>query len=253
MTVVFKSIAHTAAAAASLMLLVAPSLADVVAEVEANSAAVNNTIATAQSLLPASFTPNVDPNVFGNLPTVTITGANGGFDVDFFAFQTGAGTGYFDIDNDPETFDSILSLFDSSGTLIAYDDDSSPEDPGTAFATDAFLGTYTFTQPGTYYVAVTTFSNYASATFNQTESLDLFRPDNAFGGEKILFAEVGNSSFAGSGGQFGSPYRLNISLSNPGVTGNPVPEPSEWLAMGMAAASVGGLMLRARRRRIDAA
>ncbi len=30
---------------------------------------------------------------------------------------------------------------------------------------------------------------------------------------------------------------------------NPVPEPSEWLAMGMAGASVGGLMVRARRRR----
>jgi hypothetical protein len=30
---------------------------------------------------------------------------------------------------------------------------------------------------------------------------------------------------------------------------NPVPEPSEWLAMGMAGASVGGLMLRARSRR----
>jgi hypothetical protein len=33
------------------------------------------------------------------------------------------------------------------------------------------------------------------------------------------------------------------------TAGNPIPEPSEWLAMGMAAVSVGGLMLRARRRR----
>ncbi len=32
------------------------------------------------------------------------------------------------------------------------------------------------------------------------------------------------------------------------TTPNPIPEPSEWMAMGMAAASVGGLMVRARRR-----
>jgi hypothetical protein len=31
---------------------------------------------------------------------------------------------YFDIDNDPFTFDSIVSLFDSVGTLIGLDDDS---------------------------------------------------------------------------------------------------------------------------------
>jgi len=37
------------------------------------------------------------------------------------------------------------------------------------------------------------------------------------------------------------------------TTTNPVPEPSEWLAMGMAAASVGGLMVRARRRKSVAA
>ena len=30
---------------------------------------------------------------------------------------------------------------------------------------------------------------------------------------------------------------------------NPIPEPSEWLAMGMAGASVMGLMIRARRRK----
>jgi hypothetical protein len=154
--------------------------------------------------------------------------------------------GYFDIDTDPTSFDSILSLFDSSGTLIAYDDDSQPEDPGTAFGTDAFLGTYTFTQPGTYYIVVTQFSNYAAATFNNTTAFDLIRPDNAFGGEAIFGAQVGNSSFVANGVQLGSPYRLNISLSNPGLPA--VPEPSEWLAMGMATASAGGLMLRARRR-----
>ncbi|MES2465369.1 MAG: PEP-CTERM sorting domain-containing protein [Armatimonadota bacterium] len=33
------------------------------------------------------------------------------------------------------------------------------------------------------------------------------------------------------------------------ISGSPVPEPSEWLAMGMAATSVGGLMIRARRRK----
>jgi hypothetical protein len=41
----------------------------------------------------------------------------------------------------------------------------------------------------------------------------------------------------------------NMLFGQAGATVNPVPEPSEWLAMGMAGASVGGLMLRARARR----
>jgi hypothetical protein len=41
--------------------------------------------------------------------------------------------------------------------------------------------------------------------------------------------------------------------AQPLSTANPIPEPSEWLAMGMAAASVGGLMVRARRRKSIAA
>ncbi len=221
---------------------------------------VNNTIGTAQGVLFTDFTPNIDPNVFGNLPTATITGANGRTDIDFFSFQTGVGTGYFDIDNDPFTFDSILSLFDSTGTLLAYGDDSDPVDPGSAVnldvngSVDAFLGTYTFTQAGTYYIVVTDFNgdgvstNFPNAAFVDPAGV-LTRPDGEFGGFTVN-GTPGDASFPLSGPQAGSPYTLNVSLSNPtGASVNPVPEPSEWLAMGMASVSVGGLIIRARRRR----
>jgi hypothetical protein len=61
-----------------------------------------------------------------------------------------------------------------------------------------------------------------------------------------LFDEIvfGNTSLSGFDG-FGFDQMTIGSLQQ--VT--PVPEPSEWAAMGMAGASVCGLMLRARRRR----
>ena len=52
---------------------------------------------------------------------------------------------------------------------------------------------------------------------------------------------------SGANGQTGRGFAF-VSTRDSNAT-NPVPEPSEWLAMAMAATSVGGLMIRARRRR----
>src|SRR5687767_4280889 len=74
------SAALAAVAAASAFPL--PAQAGPVTELEANGAAINNTIGTAQAIPATSFTTNVSPTVFGSLPTVTTTGAGGGNDID---------------------------------------------------------------------------------------------------------------------------------------------------------------------------
>jgi hypothetical protein len=217
----------------------APVSAAPVIELEADGTIVNNTPGTAQIISAFSFTPNVDPEVFGNLPTATILGAGGDLDIDFYQFMTTGGTAYFDIDDDPFTFDTILSLFDSMGTLIAYDDDSFPEDPGTAFGFDSFLGAIVLA-PGGYYLAVTQFANFPTTNFSG--AVPLTRPDGEFGGEAIFGAEVGNSSFFTSGPQAGADYVLHISINGP----VPAPEPATVALLG---SGVIGLVLTRRRRK----
>ena len=64
--------------------------------------------------------------------TATIKKSSGSDDVDFHSFLLSGGDHFtvpFDIDNDPFVSDAILSLFDSTGTLILFfDDDSSSEE-----------------------------------------------------------------------------------------------------------------------------
>ena len=241
----------TASAVAWLGIAGAPSaFAGPVTEAEANGTAVNNTITTAQSVLFTSFTPNADPNVFGTLPTASISGFGSGGDVDFFSFVTDAGTGYFDIDGGG--FDAVLSLFDSNGTLLAYSDDNA-SDPGSPSGLDSFIGTYTFTQSGTYYIAVTQYSNFATQVDNSNRVVtNLIRPDGNLGGYDISGVTAGDSSFrfGSNGTQGGAAYTLHLSLSNPtGISA--VPEPGEWATMGMAGAGLCGLMVRARRKKAN--
>jgi hypothetical protein len=224
--------------------------AALVVEAETDGTAVNNSIATAQAIPSAAFTAPPPANVFGALPTATITGRNGGNDVDFFSFQANAGTVYVDIDNDPFSFDSILALFDSSGTLLAFGDDSGPEDPGTAFGFDSFIGVYTLTAPGTYYVTVSEFSNFPTQAFAGTIA-NLLRPDGQLGGLAQSGSAVGVSTFNSNGNQVGSVYTLHISLANPtGV----VPEPATIATWGgFAALMLFGSQRRRRRYSVDGA
>ena len=236
----------TLAFAAFGLAVAAPAFADSVSELETDNAAINNTLATAQAIDYRAFTPNVNPNVFGSLPTATILGAGGDNDVDFFSFQANGGTVSFDIDNDPFTFDTFLSLFDSNGTLIALDDDSdsNPLDPGTEVYTDSFLGEFTLPSAGTYYIAVSQFLNSPTQydfSNNNLGLVPLARPDGESGGFSVFGVTAGDSSFFSSGDQLGLPYTLHISLSSP------VPEPGSMaLLVGMM--SAGGILLKRRRK-----
>ena len=243
-----RLLSRTLVLAALGLAVVAPAFAADVNELETNGTAINNSLATAQAISGLSFTPNVNPHVFGALPTATILGAGGGDDVDFYSFQANAGTAYFDIDDDPFTFDTTMHLFDSTGTLIAFSDDSFPEDPGTQLGFDTFLGVFTLPSAGTYYITVSEFPNFANQLFvnpNLTGT-DLFRPDGEEGGTALFGADPGDSAFFASDVQDGLGYTLHISLSNPVV---PVPEPGNVALLLGAGISGAGMVLRRRNRK----
>lgn len=222
--------------------------AALVVEVEAMGAAANNTVATAQAIDPSSFTTPAPDTAFPNatnnpllphFPTATVQGIGvGERDVDFYSFQTLGGLAYFDIDgvdNRSLTFDSILSLFDSSGTLLAFGNDTTL-DPGSASKLDAFLGVYALPGPGTYYIAVSTHNNFPSAASSGTSIVPLVRPDGvAAGGAAVIGATPGDSSFAVNQVQQGTQYLLHISVESP------LPEPSAIVIWGLGAICLAGI------------
>ncbi|MEK6530975.1 MAG: PEP-CTERM sorting domain-containing protein [Deltaproteobacteria bacterium] len=190
----------------------------------------NDSFATAQSLN-GYFSPAADPDIFGSLPTASVSGLNSSAsDVDYYSFSVvAAGIGYFDIDYGMYDVDTTLSLFDSGYNLLAYVDDSWPEDPGTAHPYDSFLGTYTFTSGGLYYIAVTDYANFPLATGSYVSGLT--SPGGAFGGNAFA-GDSGATSVNNTSGGFtlwGGDYTLHASIENPGAQ---VPEPSTLLLLG---------------------
>ena len=231
----------------ALLGLSSPALASVVAEGEADGAAVNNTLGTAQAIPSSAFTTPVPTTVFDppGFPTATITGAGGSADVDFYSFTAAGGSILLDIDDDPFTFDTMLALFSSTGTLLAFDDDSGPADPGSIETLDSFIGTFTLPGPGTYFVAVTQFANFPTA-FDCSSSTSLSRPDGEFGGTSRTGCTPGDATFEDSGPQSGLGYTLHISLSSPEAAAA-VPLPATLTLFGSAVVGVGAV--RAWRRR----
>jgi hypothetical protein len=219
--------------------------ASVVTELEVVGINSNNTVATAQAIAGGSFTLPSPPNVF-NPPgwaTATVAGKGGG-DVDFYSFSTTGGGVLFDIDNIPFSFDTIVTLFNASGTLVAYDDDSGG-DPGTQSGLDSLLGIVNLA-PGTYYAAVSEFSNFANAA-NVASRSQINGPGGFFGGWLVTGgAPVGDSSFASLGTSSALPYTLQISLQNPVVAAGVVPEPIS-VAVWSGLASLCGIVTFRRR------
>ena len=81
-------------------------------------------------------------------------------DVDFYAFEAMAGDRVtIDIDANQlgSPLDSVLGLFDSTGTLLALSDDNPA--PGEPFTTDSFLQ-FIMPSTGTFFIAVSSFADF---------------------------------------------------------------------------------------------
>jgi hypothetical protein len=135
-------------------------LATTVAEQEPN-----DTRATAQNI-DDKFSLDADANITDSttVPHASVDGGGGTAaetpTFDYYSFtvtQAGTTSSTFDIDFG---YDSYLRLLDSSGTVLASNDDSAV-DPGSTEDSSVGLGmtrdsylTYTFSTPGTYYIEV---------------------------------------------------------------------------------------------------
>ncbi len=226
---------------------------------------VNDTSATAQGPLNAFFSDqSSDPNIFLNAtddstqPTFQSVSVNGnigtGTDVDFFSFFGAAGSQtFFDIDTDAfgETaiFDSILSLFDPNGTLIAFNNDSDPE-PGSSGFNNSFIGVFTLPTDGLYRIVVSGNNITPTGLDASTGGMNLTRPDNSDGGETNDNATPGDSSFnfSDAPGKIGD-YTLTISSSQ--VV--PAPEPGTMTLMAIGLASLGAARRKKKGQSKDAA
>lgn len=213
-------------------------------EVEAN-----DTFATGQVIPSGIFTIATNANLQDDsFPTASISGdidiAGGNQnDIDFYCFTVASGVNLFlDIDggqNMGNSVDTELALFDPSGTLVAYNDDtgSGAGGAGSTSGLDAFIGQYTTTVAGRYCVAVTSYSNEPNSIFGvgvTTASLSV-------GGSSVSGAGV-DTTFTNTGGNTGD-YTLHISVSSIGGA-TPVPAIGGLGILAM----LGGLLALARRR-----
>lgn len=213
---------HTGVISLFALALAPAAMADVVSELESSGQATNNTVSLAQRISGGSFTANLQANVFGSLPTASVSGFGGGNDVDFYGFSTGGGWAYFDIDGAGGgaggRFDTYLALFDAAGTLIADNDDSFPADAGSVSDLDAFLGAIDL-RSGDYFIAVSSGRNTALASFSGGSFTELVRPDGEFGGFAFGGADAGDSRFARDGVQGRDAYTLHITIPAPASAG----------------------------------
>ncbi|WP_435015982.1 PPC domain-containing protein [Tundrisphaera sp. TA3] len=231
------------------LVLSLPARAAFVVENEANGASTNNTLATAQAISADAFTLPTPANVFNppGYATATITGRGGSGDVDFYSFvATTAGQLLIDIDNNPFTFDTNLALFNSVGTLLAFGEDSNPADPGSQVGLDAFIGTYTLTSPGTYYIAVSSGGNNPTALAN-AQFTTLFRPDGSPGGSSLTSVPVGVSTYVNNNPQPSNSAAYTMQISFQGAQAV-VPEPSSIVMVAVGAIGLAGFGIRQHRK-----
>ena len=150
-------------------------------------------------------------------------------------------------------FDPILSLFDSSGTFLA-DNDEDPAhynrlDPTTNAVFDSYLS-----KPltaGSYTLVLTQYDNFSAGNLSDgfqqdnTQSYDgtSFTQQFAAQGATGRFYDTSNIP----GAQRNGNYTFNISATAPTV-GPAAPEPAQTAALGVFGLALGGLILTARRR-----
>lgn len=212
-----------------LILLSRPARCEIVVE----QSLPHESLGSAQHLSSSDFTLEHNPEVFLDAPTVSINGAlESSSEIDFYSFYLPASeTILADIDDTrPGNLDTVLSLFDSSGTLIGFDDDSDPPDPGSVSGSNSFLGSLPLTGPATFYIAVTGYGNRPDALDQRLITfIDVFRPDGGEGGSAMINA-LPDATFTMDPGALGA-YTLHITV---------VPEPGSLL---LCLSGCGGLLL----------
>ncbi len=184
-------------------------------------------------------------------------------DVDFYSFTIGQSrTLYFDIDFASNytgegsfgNLDALLAVFSTSGTLLAFNDDSAVwntetgHDPGSIpheGNLDPLIGPLSLSA-GTYYAAVSAFGNFP-VVHNQATYRAL-----GVSGSRSLTVEADNSNYnlRNAAGTYGG-YQLRISetydANQPVTTPGPVPEPGTLALVGIGLLGLAGM---GRRRRV---
>jgi Ca2+-binding RTX toxin-like protein len=161
------------------------------------------------------------------IPHATVVARTHG-DVEYYAFTVGAGA-TITIDIDGATFDSVVKLFNASGSELASNDDNNGDNGGER--TDSFL-TFTVQTAGTYYVQVSEWSSGSGSSLvtkapaaNASYTLHVSVPNHAVvpvtligstlegedgndtltggAGSDTLFGGIGNDSLQGGAGDDG--------------------------------------------------
>lgn len=203
--------------------------------------------APASSNLDPLFALTPDANVYESTSVkhVTVQGTlSGGNDVAWYSFSAQAGqqlfTDHDDGINGDTLIDSVLSLFDASGRLLAMADDGDLDlgsiDNGGGGTSNAFLGVYTLPTSGMYYLALSSFGNGGDDTGCSVDGVLQQPGSGGYGGMSYTGCSV-NFSLANNGSLDGS-FTLHVSLTA-------VPEPGSLSLAGLALA---GMMVRRRRR-----
>lgn len=205
------------------LCIASPSLA--IPELEGFGIGVNDTPGTAQGLGALGLG--------GFLVDGFLAGENldtGDGDIDFYSFTVAALTTLrLRTDIDFEDADTILSLFDSTGALLADNDDDDITGCCTSRIEPVTLG------PGTYFLAVTEFSNFSNTNEegNFTSDFSLAVSGLGYLGSALDFGFGTETDGDDTGG-----YRL---LIEPLAS---VPEPGSLILLGSGLAGLAALRLR---------
>jgi hypothetical protein len=213
-----------------------------VTETEANGASSNNTFATAQVIPGSAFTTPSPLGVFDpTWRTATINGFGGNSDVDIYSALSGSGPVQIAITDIPFTFSTIISLFDSTGTLLGFSASSAPLKPGSASTNDSYFGTFMVPAAGLYYLAVTS-ADASTPNFPDTSSCSSFgtltRPAGGEGGITTSGCSATPFPFFSNAAQPANASAYTLQISVPGVSS--VPEPASFSTAGVGLALLIG-------------